>query len=370
MLLWVNVQVALVMFGTLGLAYLIIFLTQRRYLRRIGEERLSLAVRRYQNLIQMFNGIKTVQVFGKDTFFTERYEEASRAFCDMQPRYHTTVAAPRYILEVLAFSAIVAVTIYLYLTVGDIANIVPTLSLYAVAGYRLLPALQSAFAAVGKLVHNYPVVDKLHAAFFAGRQASVQPETAKKEETAALLQSNGAPQKPGGTIRLQEVTFTYENNETPTLKNIDFAIHQGETVAFVGATGSGKTTIVDLIVGLLQPTSGNIKIDDAILSDLSLAAWRQNIAYVPQDVFLFDDTVARNITLKEALTPAEENRLREAAQMADIDTFIVNEMTKGYQTEIGERGVRLSGGQRQRLGLARAFFHQPAVLVLDEATSA
>ncbi len=370
LLLWIDVQVALVMFGALGLAYLIIFLTQRRYLRRIGEERLALAVRRYQNLIQMFNGIKTVQVFDRDDFFTNRYEQASREFCDMQPRYHTTVAAPRYILEVLAFSAIVGVTIYLYLTVGNIAGIVPKLSLYAVAGYRLLPALQAAFAAVGKFVHTYPVVDKLHAAFYAGRQLSQAPEDQPRSMKDYVQKQETDQPRLHGTISLQDVSFTYENNDKPTLHHLNLSIAPGETVAFVGATGSGKTTIVDLIVGLLSATEGEVKIGNKVLVPEELQAWRQNIAYVPQDVFLFDDTVARNITLRETLPPAAQQRLQEAARMADIDAFISGELPRGYDTLIGERGVRLSGGQRQRLGLARAFFHQPAVLVLDEATSA
>jgi len=141
-------------------------------------------------------------------------------------------------------------------------------------------------------------------------------------------------------------------------------------VAFVGATGSGKTTLVDLIVGFLRADKGAVKIDQTPLTPDLLSAWRRGIAYVPQDVFLFDDTAARNITLKETLTKAEEDLLQEAAKMADIHDFISEELAWGYHTMIGEKGVRLSGGQRQRLGLARAFFHQPAVLVLDEATSA
>ena len=167
LLLYVDPEVALLMFGTLGTAYFIIYLLQRRYLRRIGEERITYSVKRYVSLQELFDGIKTVQVFDRHDFFAERYRDASKKFTDLQPVYNVLVTAPRAVLEVLAFGAIVAVTIYLYLTVGDIINIIPRLSLYAVAGYRLLPALQNAFAAIGKLVHNYPVVDKLHDSLFA-----------------------------------------------------------------------------------------------------------------------------------------------------------------------------------------------------------
>jgi ATP-binding cassette subfamily C protein len=372
LLLWVDVKIALVMFGALGTAYTIIFLFQRRYLRRIGEQRIDLTVKRYQSVIQLFDGIKTVQVFDRDSFFADRYEAASSEFCDIQPRYNVTVTAPKYILEVLAFGTIVVVTIHLYLTVGDIANIIPKLSLYAVAGYRLLPALQSGFAAVGKLVHTWPVIDKLYDALYV----RTDKKNAAKEMPRPTIEANSTARQTikrlplRNSISLENLTFTYENNVRPTLQSINLTIKQGETVAFVGATGSGKTTLVDLIVGLLRADKGAVKIDHTPLSPDLLSAWRSGIAYVPQDVFLFDDTAARNITLKETLTEAEEGLLQEAAKMADIHDFISEELALGYHTMIGEKGVRLSGGQRQRLGLARAFFHQPAVLVLDEATSA
>lgn len=374
LLLWVDPVVALVMFGTLGGAYAIIFLLQRRFLRRTGEERLELAIKRYQGVMELFSGIKTVQVFGRDAFFADRYEQASQRFCDIQPRYNTTVAAPRYIMEVLAFGAIVGVTIYLYLTVSDIENIVPRLSLYAVAGYRLLPSLQAAFGAIGKLTHTWPVVDKLHAALYAneakqwgGATASTSGRRSAGVKKVELARSSSGLQD---SIVIDGLNFTYENNTEPTLKDIDLTIYKGQTVAFVGATGSGKTTLVDLIVGLLRPDSGTALIDGTPLTDETLPDWRKSIAYVPQDVFLFDDTVARNITLQETMDSNSQERLEAAARLADIHEFVVGEMADGYATRIGEKGVRLSGGQRQRLGLARAFFHKPSVLVLDEATSA
>ena len=374
LLIWVDPVIATVMFGTLGSAYGIIFLLQRRILRRTGEERLDLTVKRYQGIMELFSGIKTVQVFGRDTFFANRYEKASDRFCDIQPRYHTIVAAPRNIMEVLAFGAIVVVTIYLYLTVGDIENIVPRLSLYAVAGYRLLPSLQAAFGALGKLTHTWPVVDKLYAALYtdeAKHWGSVrEAESGRRSAGAMNLPAAGSPSGLQESIVIDGLSFTYENNTDPTLKDIDLTIRKGQTVAFVGATGSGKTTLVDLIVGLLRPDAGTTLIDGVPLTDETLPRWRQSIAYVPQDVFLFDDTVARNITLQESLDENDRERLEAAARLADIHGFVAGEMADGYATRIGEKGVRLSGGQRQRLGLARAFYYNPSVLVLDEATSA
>ena len=360
LLVYVEPVIALTMFGTLGLAYGVIFVAQRGYLQRVGRRRMQLSVRRYNSLKELFGGIKTVQVFQRKAFFAERYAAASTAFCAIQPKYNLITTYPRYLLEVVAFGSIIGVTIFLYLREGDIAEVVPTLSLYAVAGYRLLPALQAAFLALGKYTHNRPVVDKIYAGLF-GERGEPAGLTAGAATTPLPLRDR---------LELQDVRFTYAGAEQPVLAGVDLTVRRGQTVAFVGATGSGKTTTVDLLVGLLQPQRGRVTIDGQPLTSANLADWRSSVAYVPQEVFLFDDTIARNISLREDLSPAERQRVVESAQLADILDFIQRELPRGLDTVVGERGVRLSGGQRQRLGLARAFFHQPAVLVLDEATSA
>ncbi len=360
LLLYVEPVIALTMFGTLGLAYGLIFLTQRGYLRRVGRKRMVLSVRRYNSLKELFSGIKTVQVFGKKAFFADRYEAASTEFCGIQPKYNLITTYPKYLLEVISFGTIIGITIYLYLREGDISGVVPTLSLYAVAGYRLLPALQAAFAALGKYTHNRPVVDKIHDGLF-GEYG--EPEGLSAGELVHPLPLTDR-------IELSGVRFAYDGTDQPVLDGVNLTVRRGETVAFVGSTGSGKTTTVDLLVGLLQPTAGTVTIDGQPLTSDNLADWRGSVAYVPQDVFLFDDTITRNISLREGLTPGETTRLEESTRLADIHDFIRDELPAGMETLVGERGVRLSGGQRQRLGLARAFFHQPSVLVLDEATSA
>ena len=379
LLILIDPEVAVLMFSTLGLAYGIIFLLQRKVLRKIGERNIEYSVKRYVSLQELFDGIKTVQVFDRQEFFSERYRDASEKFTDLQPVFNVLVTAPKAVMETLAFGAIVGVTIYLYLTVGDIVNIVPRLSLYAVAGYRLLPSLQKAFASIGKFIHSYPVVDKLYESLYADIPHNLGADAGAKKGEAQGMGPDDAAGVPRRTverlpfldsIELNQTTFSYRNNKAATLKGITLKINKGETVAFVGATGSGKTTLVDILVGLLAPQRGPVVIDGKRLTQRTLHQWRASIAYVPQDVFLFDDTVARNITLKEDLTPQEQTRLEEAARMADIHEFINSEMAEGYQTAVGEKGVRLSGGQRQRLGLARAFFHRPTVLLLDEATSA
>jgi ATP-binding cassette subfamily C protein len=358
LLLFVDPIIAIGVSGGLGAAYLLIYLLRKGSLRKLGSDRVEANLQRFKSMNEALTSIKTSRVYGAEGFFFERFEKASENHSRIQPVVQLVSVAPRYIIEILAFGGIIAVMLYLLISGRNLQATLPLLSIYALAGYRLLPALQKGFAAAANLRHSFPVVDKLEHDL-----RMVETEPYSSQSSVPIPQLNQS-------IRLEAVTFHYEGEPSPVITDLQLEILKGQTVAFVGETGSGKTTLVDLLIGLLHAQSGRICIDDVVLSRANSPGWQRQIGYVPQDVFLFDDTVKRNIAIGSEDEAIDIDRVEWAAQTANIHAFITTELPNGYETTIGERGVRLSGGQRQRLGLARALYRQPGILILDEATSA
>ena len=341
----------------LGGAYVGIYMMMRRYLARIGNERLEANQRRYRVVQETFGGVKDVKVAGLEAAMLESFEHPARRYAEMSAASSIASQMPRYALEVIVFGGLLAMSLYLMAEGDGVNNALLMIALYALAGYRLMPAMQQVYAHVSTLRVADALLDKLY------RDMSSLPQVTRMSHSAAPLEFNRG-------LRLDDVTYSYPGANQAALKQVTIDIQPCTTIGLVGATGSGKTTTVDVILGLLQPQTGSLVVDGKPINEDNIRSWRRIIGYVPQHIYLTDDTIRANIAFGIPANEIDDEAVKSAARIANLHEFIVSHTPHGYGTFVGERGVRLSGGQRQRIGIARALYHDPAVLLLDEATSA
>jgi ABC-type bacteriocin/lantibiotic exporter with double-glycine peptidase domain len=356
LLVIVNPELAFIVGLSLGGAYLIIFYIVRKYLNRAGEERVLNNQLRFIAISEMFGAIKEVKVGGLEETYIKSFSNAAQIFARTQASSLIISQLPRFILEAVAFGGILLIILYLMSQTGSFDNALPVVTLYVFAGYRLMPALQQIYSSVTNLSFVGPSLNKLH-----NDLKSLKPLNDNQNQEVLKFSK---------TIILKNIHYSFPNTSRVALKNINIIIPAKSKVGLVGATGSGKTTIVDIILGLLVPQKGTLEVDGKVITNQNVRAWQRSIGYVPQHIYLSDDTVAANIAF--GVEPKDINfaAVLKSSKIANLHNFVIDELPKQYQTTIGERGVRLSGGQRQRIGIARALYHNPQVLILDEATSA
>lgn len=342
----------------LGIGYGLIYLLLRQRLGRLGKERVEARQLLFKTLAEAFGGIKEVKISGLERIVAKRYEAPAHRYAQQVTTAQLAKQLPRYLLEILAFGGMLAVVLYLMRTAGGLQGALPIIGLYALASYRLMPAIQQVYAHLSTLRFAGPALDAIHADLMA---LGSPPAESEASRDAMKLERD---------IVLDGIVYAYPKSSRTVLQELSLIIPARATIGLVGTTGSGKTTTVDVLLGLLWPQSGQVRVDGVTITKANLRSWQRILGYVPQSIYLTDDSVASNIAFGVPVDQIDIGQVEHAARIANLHEFVMRELPRGYETVVGERGVRLSGGQRQRIGIARALYHRPQVLILDEATSA
>jgi ABC-type multidrug transport system fused ATPase/permease subunit len=356
LLILANLKIALIVGFSLGISYLLIYKFTSNYVKRMGEERFKKELLLFKSISEAFGAVKEIKMGGLEQIYINRFSDPARTIAKNLASSSVVQQFPRFALEAVAFGGIMLLILFQMKQTGSFNNALPVISLYAFAGYRLMPALQEIYGVFSKFDFIVPSVNKIHDDF----------------ENLKILNSNHKKEviSINKTINLKNIYYNYPNASREALKNISLSISVNTTVGLIGATGSGKTTTVDIILGLLEAQKGTLEIDEKIITKQNSRDWQRSIGYVPQYIYLSDDTLSANIAFGVEPKDINQEAVEKASKIANLHEFVMDELPKQYQTEVGERGIRLSGGQRQRIGIARALYHDPQVLILDEATNA
>ena len=356
LLIIVDLKLTLIVGFTLSVVYFLIYYGFKDYLSEIGEKSLKNNQHRFKAISEAFGAAKEIKVGALEQTYIKSFSNSSEYFTRFNAFSLIISSLPRFFLEIITFGGVILLILYTMAKSDSFIDALPVISLYVFAGYRLMPAAQGIFASFTQLTFVIPSLDKLY-------DDIKNIKISKENQDQTVIPFNK-------TINLKNIHFSYPDISRTTLKDVTLNIPVKSTVGFVGATGSGKTTTVDIILGLLDPQKGTLEVDGKVITEHNSRSWQRNIGYVPQYIYLSDDTIAANIAFGVATKDIDQEAVEKASKIACLHQFVLNELPKKYQTLIGERGVRLSGGQRQRIGIARALYHNPQVIILDEATSA
>lgn len=359
-LLMIDPVLALSATAVLGGAYIVIYMVVRGPLYRFGRRRYLANLQRYRVTQETLGGVKDVKVGCLEQNMLERFIAPSFKTANEEVKASVVNMLPGHFMQAVVFGGVVGVLLYLKQAYGSMAGALPVLSAFAFAAYRLLPALQQIFRHITSMRANSAALDGLIAEIQSLESVS---DTRLQEPRTRFPELKRS-------VELRNIEYGYPAASELALKGVSMTVGAKERIGLVGASGSGKTTTVDVILGLLPPTAGDMFVDGVRITQQNVRQWQRSIGYVPQHIFLADETIAANIAFGMKPNEIDRDSVIRAARLANLHEFITTRLPNGYDTEVGERGVRLSGGQRQRIGIARALYHDPDVLILDEATSA
>jgi ABC-type multidrug transport system fused ATPase/permease subunit len=358
-LIVVDPLLALLSFFVIGGIYFFIYWTVIVKMQESGETVTLINKEKLQILNESLCGVKEVKLLNVEPWYIERLNAATLKGLNANAFISVAGDLPRFVVETFVFIAILALAIYLFATQGASGGAITTLSFYAMAGYKILPAIQSIYRSISMIKANFSVVDNIYDDMLPDPATQTFPDRTKSRDFGSL----------DGDIEFVNVSYSYPKSSKPALTNVNCVIRKDAFNAFVGGSGAGKSTMADLLLGLLIPSSGEIRSGSIKFSSDNVRAWQKRIGYVPQSIFLVDDTVRNNIAFGIPPEAVIEENIIKAAQMAQLGK-VFGDLKTGLETTVGENGSKLSGGQIQRIGIARALYKDPDILIFDEATSA
>lgn len=343
-----------------GCAYFLLYKLVRKRLQANGQKMSQVFTQRFRLMNEGFGGIKDVLLLNRRYDFVERFQESGNTFAYARGTNTAISQVPRYFMELIAFGAMISLVLLLIkLHQGNLGTVLPVLAVYALAAFKLLPALQQIYSSIAQIKGNT-------AAFEAIKD---DLEQSLKTQQPNHTETTSAHLPLHKQISLNNITFTYPGKPSPAVDGLNMTIPVNSVIGLVGASGSGKSTAIDLLLGLLNPQKGELCIDDTCITPANKRAWQNTLGFVPQSIFLSEGTIAENVAFGLPVKDINLEQVNKALELANL-TELVQQLPEGINTKVGERGVQLSGGQRQRIGIARALYHEADVLVFDEATSA
>ena len=336
--------------------YVVIMYFINNRIKSLGEKRSYYNRIRYFETQELFSGIKEVKLSGKELIYADNFSFASSKYANVFIKYALIKDFPRYLLELLSIGGVFLLILTSFFQAkGDLNLILPSISVFAFAGLRLLPSVQKVYQSFISLRFNSSVLRNLKESLISSQKIKIN-----KGYNVYQLQNE---------LVLKNISYVYPLSNKKVIDKINLKIKAKTMIGIVGSTGSGKSTLIDIISGLLKPTSGEILLDQKPFNENIIESWQNSIGFVPQEIFISDDTILKNIAFGEDLKDIDIRRVEKASKMANIYDFINDQLEEGFDTKLGERGIRLSGGQKQRIGIARALYLDPPILLLDEATS-